>query len=391
VREKLISTSVICLALAAILIAGHLDVLAIPYLGPEDNTPAANTDDALYGAIVSDPMKYRRDLFAEKWVNKVPVGHTTFGKILINQPRFSISGSGPMLGRRITAETKPADKMLSGRSRKRTIDFFRGFQRLMEDREAYVKGLSFSGNGDGMVANWMVWFVENGYFDGIENDLPKQQQVIRTIINESWQLDSWLAWFQYDSRWIVISPEMSHPLIDALKNPKSVSPLKQLRFAMVLRHELEHSVSGAEYGDTMEQYYRLNWMEEGTADTIARWPGAAAATAKMFGLRYPKRAEKVSYEKLDKHSPGYPGYVETLRILLTLGGIDVNDPDQLDEAEKILQSGPIETLDRRLAKAIVANHGMKSTTVNAYVKEIRQLYGSPRQAKAFQKHVLKAA
>ena len=168
---------------------------------------------------------------------------------------------------------------------------------------------------------------------------------------------------------------MSKTLRTISKAPKRVTPAKGIFAAHVIRHEFEHAVSP----DSDEDYARWQWVEEGGADVFARWPGAAAATAKAMGLPYPKQYERRAYKP---KNGGYPEWSETLYLLLRAAGIDTTDPKQLDKASALLQEEAAgDTRLDALSAAIAEEQGLSRARAAKLRRDVRALDGSTSKAR----------
>lgn len=391
--KRIIYPVLVLACVVAVVIGVRSGVLLLPGMDINKDASKPSLEGQItYGPIFSEPNQYRRELLKEAWMRRIPIGKSTFGNLLLQQARFSIDGSGPAVGRSVRASTPPAAQLLSGRSQERTEAFIHGFQRLLDDREGYAKGLSLSRSKDGFAANWLVIFVDTGFFDAYTRSLSDQRQLVKALLDYSKDLGDTWAWFQFDSSWIVLGPEMSLPLEKALRNPQKVSPKQQLQIAYILRHEIEHSVSAYDIG--YEDYGRMlqiKWMEEGSADTLARWPGVAASTAKELGLRYPRRAERLAYDRIYKDASGYNDWVFSIRSLVKLAGINVNDPKAFDEVDSLLQGGPLDQLPSRMASAIVTEQGLRRGNRAWLLRQIRALDGEPAKARKLTRDVRRRA
>ncbi|MCB0878318.1 MAG: hypothetical protein KDC46_04980 [Thermoleophilia bacterium] len=138
--------------------------------------------------------------------------------------------------------------------------------------------------------------------------------------------------------------------------------------AEVLAHEFEHAVTPADANSRSGQ--ELAWLEEGGADTLARWPGVAKRYTDAMGL-----AQPIAAPRLDARND-YDRMTAVVRRLLVLAGVDVTRADQLDAARALLQDGPLEQAPRRLARAIHARHPHGEQTVAELERDIRRLDGS---------------
>jgi hypothetical protein len=371
VREKLVPIVLVLVVVGGIAGGVKAGLFALP--GTDDSVPRPDRIDTIhYGPVFSKPHRYQQKLLRDPSVATIRIGSSTFGKLLTSQARFSIEGSGPMVNRSVTADTVPAHQMLSDASQEHTLVFIHGVQRLLDQRQGYIRGISFSKSLDGFAANSLVIYVERGEIDG---NMDRIVQFLFRIARDP----NTLAWYQFHSSWIVIGPELSRPLLKTLNDPTSTTPQQQLRIAYVLRHEIEHSVSSSDWSyDNWDQVARLRWMEESSSDTIARWPGVAAATAHELGLRYPQAADTRSYDSFSTDKRGVSGYddiVAVMRGLLALAGLDTHSAADYRKAADLIQDGTVEHLPQRLAAAIVEHQHLRSSDRAWLVRSINALNG----------------
>ncbi len=156
---------------------------------------------------------------------------------------------------------------------------------------------------------------------------------------------------------------VSPTMVDVLRSRDGVDGSSSTRYVTeVLAHELEHTRSVGELPDS------LTWLNEGGADTVARWPGVAQAMARSMGIAPPKQAPPLS-GKL-----AYDRYTAAVRRLLVLAGFDITDPKQVDAVRALVQGRPV-AAPRRFAEAIGREHGLSAARIDQLERAIRRSNG----------------
>lgn len=298
-----------------------------------------------YGPIYEEPDASRSLVDVDPWIRDFRVSGGTYGTKLPAQVRISFDGSGPIPSRDVTLESRAAVELFAGPNRERAEAVLRGTQRLLEERDGLIKGMALSDSRGGAQAAAMANVVRLHIADGITD--PRQRQEFEVVVREvSDELaDHSLAWYHFRFQDIVLGPEISSGLTRWIRTPGRTTPAENLHTAYVLRHELEHAVTPP----TRYDGHQLEWLEEGSVDVLARWPGVAAGTARELGMTYPKRFDRVSYEP---RSAGYPEWVATMRVLLAAAGIDTSDPAEFEAASELLQLKEVSQSPARIAAAI---------------------------------------
>jgi hypothetical protein len=318
-----------------------------------------------YGPIFEDPDAYRKATLTDPFIRDMRVTGGTFGTTITQQVRIDIDGKGAIPEREVTLQTKPAVRLFNGPRRERALDVLHGIQRILEDEGALLEGISIARTRGGVEAAAISGVIEEYPTDGYYNTPAEKKMVTDVLSSVAADLAGGAyAWYDPRIQQIVFGPVISKGLHTWIETPKKSTPAENLFTAYVVRHELEHAVtpSGDDYG----------WIEEGTADTIARWPGVAASTARELGMPYPKRYDTLEY-KTDRG--GYPEYVDSLRILLGAAGVDWKDPKQLDDAQELLQDGELRDVPKVLAERIATRNRLNAVQRNRLERGIRRLSG----------------
>lgn len=327
-----------------------------------------------YGAIYEQPGATRQLVDVDRWLRDLPVRGGTYGRTLPAQARITFDGSGPIPSRDVTLESAAAVDLFEGERRERAEDVLRGVQRILEERDGLIRGLVLTKSYGGAEAAAISNVVRLHVADGIDD--PAERRLVSTLIQEvSSELagETW-AWYSFRFQEIVLGPEISRGLERWIRTPDASTPEQNIFTAHVLRHEIEHAVSPATQLDSDQ----LQWIEEGSADVLARWPGAAAATARELGMTYPKRYERMAYEPTRS---GYPTWVATMRVLLGACGIDVQDPAAIDDAARLLQDGDVTGVPERIAERIATRNRLTEREERRLAAGIRGLDGDTRAAR----------
>lgn len=354
-------------ALAALVASGLTSLHGESGNFPED--PAART-----GPIYEQPGAYRAALLSSPWIARIPMGSSTFGAQIQRQVRIDIDGTGPIPQRVVTLQTAPAVAMFRGVGRPRAEGLLHGIERELEQRGGLLHGISFTEGRAGYEAAAAAGVFEQGFVDGSTRE--ERATVARELAAYGTERSKHTyAWYDPTSQWVVVGPEVSRRLLGFVRAPSTLTPAEGLFAAFVVRHELEHAVTPA----WLREGARLRWLEEGSADALARWPGAAAGTARELGLPYPKRFEQTAY---DTRRAGYPRFAATLRILLRAAGVDATKASQFGAASGLLQATRVDGVPARLATRIAERHRMNDRQRHLLALEIAGVDGSPARARA---------
>ncbi|MCW2921325.1 MAG: hypothetical protein JWL76_1199 [Thermoleophilia bacterium] len=342
--------------------------------GSSGNFLEDGDDRTNYGPIFEDPDAYRKATITDPFIRDMHVTGGTFGSTITRQVRIDIDGSGPIPSRDVTLQTKPAVRLFNGPRRERALDVLHGVQRILEDEGALLEGISIARTRGGVEAAAISGIIEEFPTDGYYNTPAEKKMVTDVLSAVAADLAGGAyAWYDPRIQQIVFGPVISKGLHTWIETPKRATAAENLFTAYVVRHELEHAVTP---GDGDSSTYR--WLEEGTADTIARWPGVAADTAKQLGMTYPKRYEKIEY-RTDRG--GYPEYVDSLRILLGAAGVSWKDPTQLEEAKDVLQARELRDVPAELATRIAKAHRLSAAQRIRLERGIRRMDGTPSEAR----------
>lgn len=327
-----------------------------------------------HGPIYEEPDGYRRTLLADRWVRSIKVPGGTFGSTITRQVRIGIDGRGPVPMREVTLETRPAVVLFAGPRRERAEHVLRGIQDVLDERGGLVRGISLAQSPGEAQAAAIASVIRLRDVDSFED--PRDRAILTRLLADigADQSEHAFAWYNGRFQDIVLGPEVSRGLLTWIRTPGKATKQDNIFTAFVLRHELEHAVTPI--GD--RDYQQLQWLEEGTADTMARWPGAAAETARMLGMPYPARYDRLQFATA---RGGYPQWTDTIRVLLGAAGVDWKAPGQFEAASELLQSRDSMQTPALLAERIAKRKRMGVDGQARIERGIRGLNGDVRAAR----------
>jgi hypothetical protein len=243
-------------------------------------------------------------------------------------------------------------------------------------RGSFIRGINLSTSRSSYEAAAMAQIISQYAIDG---SMSRQERAIVEPILHGIARDlvqHLYAWYDFRTTWLTFGPDVSRNIRTWATRPRRLTAKQGIFTAWVIVHEIEHGATPT----NDEDYARWQWVEEGTADVFALWPGAAAHMAKQIGMPYPKRFERVRY--VPDPAGGYPEWSQTLYILLGAAGVDVDDPDSLPQAYAILQSSnKLDVTLDKLARAIAAEQGLSHARTVRLIREVRAVNGEPSRAK----------
>jgi hypothetical protein len=284
-----------------------------------------------------------------------------------------MSGTGPIPTRDVTLDTPAAVRLFAGPRRARATEVLHGIQRILEERGGVVRALSLTSTKGGAQAAVIASIVRERAVEDIDPGSERRivTGILRTVSDEC--SEHALAWYDPHFEDIVLGPDISVGLLRWIRTPRKATPAQNIFTAYVLRHELEHAITPI--GD---DYARVQWIEEGTADTLARWAGAAAATARELRMPYPKRYDRREYRT---NRGGYPEWTDTLRILLGAAGVDWRRPGHLAAATELLQGADTGHVAERIAARIARRERLTARQRLVLARAIGRLDGDPEAAR----------
>ena len=147
---------------------------------------------------------------------------------------------------------------------------------------------------------------------------------------------------------VQLLPARSLEFLDLVAG-RTTDPRRAGQLLATLRHEAQHAVTPM---PTRRQRWST-WVEEGSAELLAAWPGRIEQMGSDVGI--------------DVAAPGdrpYVPFVRRLSALLGAAGIDAARPDHFQRAVELLQRVEHRHVPRAIAKAIVASAGADGSLVD---------------------------
>lgn len=121
----------------------------------------------------------------------------------------------------------------------------------------------------------------------------------------------------------------------------------------------------------------LKWLEDATVETLALWPGTAAAVAGAAGMTFDAAAvDKLVAPTRDKVMSQGP--TKALAGVLALAGIDTKASAQRADAIKLLQGATLDAVPGSLGAAIAAHHKLPGEKANWVAQRILDSGGNPQ-------------
>lgn len=320
------------------------------------------------------------------WLLDVPIHGERFGDVLEQQPRFAITGSGPLSARTITPETQAARELADGPLGPRLDRALRGW---LATNDAFsgateLTGVALSTSPTGTAVNVLLGeLLIDGYgaelpprtpSPGLPASLARYLETHPTVQHEGFTA--------YSTPYLVFNHTASSALLDLVDNGTLDKPQRNTGISAkrqgdyvgsLMVHELQHRSTPPMLGSddpdshllTPRDHSRREFAEEGAADLIANLPGVTGPAMERMGFAY-------GGSRL--FNDGYEPLVLGWRHILAAGGMDPDDPTQSGRIHTLIQSAP--TSDDALlaaADAIVAHHKLPTGAIEVVRKAVRAI------------------
>ncbi len=317
---------------------------------------------------------------ATPWVARTPVDDRSVGGILQDEVQIAFRGTGPMSSRELVPLTRGAHELLYGHDRANARTALRGVLATLDGYEgaANLRGMSLSSDQASFATNLLMSNVEAGFFpDSVAtNDEAGFERSMVSLI------PSVKVAKAQNTGWIDLGPRVSEKLRDVIARGPEAGSAPASEVALTFLHELQHSVSPHDPNTVQERHV---WLEEGIAETLAWWPGQAAALRARMGV--PARAGEAidpwSVPPDSVASTEYRNNHRTVQHLVGLAGIEpIREDGTFDEAafaraKQLLQGDVVDRVPRALARAITKHHDLDRTNVDTLAELIVDTAGDP--------------
>jgi hypothetical protein len=271
----------------------------------------------------------------------------TFGEVLKDQVRFRITKPGATTIDDVVPDSAAARELWERDSTKRYVQ---GVLDLANEVTGAgpttpFEGFTLATSEAGYVANRAV----HHYWEGAPGRDAYEEglALARAHVDETAAVRK--------GAWLHLDPKRSAGMLYMVRHPDAqLGDLSSRtrdslgRGVKTLLHELNHVESPIPEGAAE----RLSWVSEGTAETLARWPGRVKHAGRVLGFDVPARVGA----KFDAEGKPYQEEVDAIRGLLRLTGIDTSRASQFPRAERLLNGTPEDKLPHVLARRIADRH-----------------------------------
>ena len=301
------------------------------------------------------------------YVNDAPYeGGRRFGDVLGEQVRFRMVRSGATSIVDVRPDSAAAERLWEQPS---TRTLVQGVLDLANDVSGSaatpLRGFTFSTSEAGYVANRAVHHFRDptspsktAYEAGIE--AARRHTTDTAAVRKG--------------AWLHLDPQRSAGLLHVLEHPDTriddMPPALQDslgRGVKTLLHELNHVGS-----PRPKEATTLDWLSEGAAETLARWPGRVEHAGKQLGIEVPKNVGAW----FDREGKPYQEEVDSVRALLALSGIDPTSRRAFGAAENLLNGTPEHELPAAFAERIARHERPHGAPTKQLIKHVEQAIAS---------------
>ncbi len=276
-----------------------------------------------------------------------PAHRGSYGDLIADQVRFRIIRSGATSIADVRPDSRAAEALWKQPNVRQMVqgvlDVANG---VSGSSGTPLRGFTLATSEDGYVANRAVHH--------FRTDSPSRQAFDAGVAAATRHTTDTAA--VRKGAWLHLDPERSAGLLHMMHHPEA--DLKSLPAELAtslgwgvktILHELNHVGS-----PRPKQARNMDWLSEGTAEALARWPGRVEQAGKQLGIAVPPRVG----EWFDARQHPYQEEVDGVRALLRLSGIDPNNPAHFADAERLLNGTPEDQLPRELAGRIAARSAL---------------------------------
>lgn len=377
-----------------------------------------------------------QDVQNTPWIRNTKVGDSTFGQVADRALQFAFEGNGPIADHTIVPQTAAAARALEGKQGPALEQALRGIAATVSGHESNTsfKGISLARGYRDFQVNSAISYLEPGKFmpmlsDAFSTKPTKQSKLaVKDALKNGDQV-AHMAVAQAPG-WVNLGPFASRQVMRLAGEANSTKDAKLGTWlASIGAHEPLHTVTPPGLKDLVKKEYLqwptptelekksqenpfaamkpINWLEEGTADTLALWPGRIQQVGARMGVPtlstlpepempdeklmsmivgFTQRKGRLLPEErtfldtwakekfnatpksdLDRvqllgmtmtGGKNYPVHIDAMQRLLKLANIDPEKPQDYAAAESLLQGAPITRIPGRIADAIIKNNNL---------------------------------
>jgi hypothetical protein len=364
------------------------------------------------------------------WVAQTEVADTTVGEVAGRALQFAFEGTGAIDTWRITPQTSDAAQLLSGTRGPAIEQALRGIASTIRGHEGNTsfRGITLARSDVEYQVNSALNYIEGTRiapsYGFTTDDTPTSRAALQRAISDGQGVADGTA--AQAPNWVNLGSFATRELVRLAGRADSPADARiGTWLASMGAHEPQHTISPLSFEDVIKPEYQnmapeemaadpvlakdpfaalepLNWVEEGTADTLANWPGRIERVARNMGVPFsptpqapgvlpaPIAAARTAahgrgatfsaderalvdtwvkgefntapqtdgdrFQLLAMHSNGahnYPSHVAGMHLMLAMAGIDPKRPDDYAKADQLLQGGDITGTPGRIADAII--------------------------------------
>lgn len=326
---------------------------------------------------------------ATPWIANEPVDGVPVKALIPQQVQVAFVGNGA--GKRPVPLTPAAHDLLYGSTRDNARQFFRGVvdSAVSTGSIDALRGMSLSTDLKGFTTNLMMSNIEAGYLPDTTG-ANGRSQFFGTFLGVAKAAQGARA---QNTGWLDVGPKVSSKITGIINQGASGVAHSDLdEVAIVLTHELQHAATPP--GPKLKPHHV--WLEEGVAETLAWWPGAARSTLLNITATVPKSWRDPDVFTAEPHtlpSAEYQAGHKSVQGLLGLAGIrpyrddGSTDPASLSAARTVLQADHIERVPRNLARQMVKQHKLDPNLIDTLATKITAVNGRPEAVSSLEQWI----
>lgn len=289
--------------------------------------------------------------------------------------------------------TPAATQLLNGPDRVAARRFFTGVIDAARGAGALtnLRGMSLADGDAGFATNALASNIEAGY---LPNSVATGDRA-RFLHDFQGVADATRGARAQNTGWLDVGPKVSAGIREIITRGPRASTDTLDEVSLVLTHELQHAATPP--GPDIPQH--LVWLEEGIAETLAWWPGAARGTLSKVAPAVPAHWNDPDPFTVNPNSLASPEYRRRNQIvekLVSLAGVEPRTddgaiaPGSADAARTLLQSSHVSGVPRDLARAIARTHRLDPNVVGPMSDAIAHLDESPDGVAAIERMIAEA-
>lgn len=359
-----------------------------------------------------------RELLPERILDQ-RVGTGTLAGGLNDQIRFRVAGEGPISRRQLLPDTELAAAILNspaGPKLERQLRMGMVTADQQSDKTV-LKGFILPEDTQAVMAGAVLASLDQDTRDArvlqraLEHGGDRARDKVSAIYKDykdgvaragAWNDEGWITFLPDVARSMLVASGAYQPHRQQEKRLRSAGTRADYLVGNI-PHEVQHSVTGPVGND----YPRLAWLEEGTANVFSRTPVVHSQNARLSGVnRYsyaahlgheptfdtgwspwkrPERPKEKEAEWQKEVAKRYERSQPVLRALAGLGGANFSSTAGRELANELLQGTPLVNTAGTLADAIIAEHKLQPDVREHLRRRILHAIDNPTGVKDIRK------